>query len=376
MYKHTSPSGKVYIGITKRNLKERWENGKGYKGQVFYNAIEKYGWKNIKHEILHSNLSEEEAKNMEKMYIDLYNSTDSRYGYNVHDGGGETPVNTRKVICLNNKKVFNSIIEASQVSTCHYTNIVNCCAGRQNYTTNNENEIFIWMYYEDYLKLDYKQINKIIKEKTNHRNSYVCLNTREVFFTATEAGKRYNINRQSIGKVCLGKQKTAGKDDTGNKLVWVYYRDYINMSEQDIEEKIKQAYERDLEFTKNENYIESRVKIGKMNKNRQIPFLFKQRQSEIMIEKWKDENYRQKMKHRNMKNSGSNNKKSRKVICLNDKKIFECISKAQQWALNASKISSCCRGERDLAGKHPMTGEPLKWMYYEDYLKIQGELIC
>ena len=31
IYKHTSPSGRCYIGITKYKPKYRWNNGKGYK---------------------------------------------------------------------------------------------------------------------------------------------------------------------------------------------------------------------------------------------------------------------------------------------------------------------------------------------------------
>ena len=31
VYKHTTPSGKVYIGITKRKAEERWLEGRGYK---------------------------------------------------------------------------------------------------------------------------------------------------------------------------------------------------------------------------------------------------------------------------------------------------------------------------------------------------------
>lgn len=61
VYKHTSPSGKVYIGQTSINPLDRWQNGKGYKKQAFYNAIKKYGWENIKHEILYDNLTKEEA---------------------------------------------------------------------------------------------------------------------------------------------------------------------------------------------------------------------------------------------------------------------------------------------------------------------------
>ena len=53
VYKHTSPSGKVYIGITGQDIHRRWRNnGEGYRGQLFYNAIKKYGWENISHEIL------------------------------------------------------------------------------------------------------------------------------------------------------------------------------------------------------------------------------------------------------------------------------------------------------------------------------------
>ena len=53
IYKHTSPSGKSYIGITKQGKKRFGKDGNGYKKQrKFYNAIQKYGWDNFKHEII------------------------------------------------------------------------------------------------------------------------------------------------------------------------------------------------------------------------------------------------------------------------------------------------------------------------------------
>lgn len=58
VYMHTLPNGKKYVGITKRNVNERWKNGNGYKNNCrFYNAIRKYGWDNITHEILFDNLT-------------------------------------------------------------------------------------------------------------------------------------------------------------------------------------------------------------------------------------------------------------------------------------------------------------------------------
>lgn len=89
VYKHTSPSGKVYIGVTKQNPpSKRWLGGKGYRTQEkFYRAIQKYGWKNFTHEILFQCDTQEEAGEKEREYIKQYNSTNNQFGYNVEKGG-------------------------------------------------------------------------------------------------------------------------------------------------------------------------------------------------------------------------------------------------------------------------------------------------
>lgn len=90
VYCHTTPSGKKYIGMSKNPVK-RWNQGKGYiKNLVFYRAIQKYGWDNIKHEILFSGLSAEDAKKKERALIEEYNTRDIRYGYNLREGGDGT----------------------------------------------------------------------------------------------------------------------------------------------------------------------------------------------------------------------------------------------------------------------------------------------
>ena len=87
VYKHTAPNGKVYIGITKQEIKERWKNGNGYKGAFFYNAIKKYGWDNITHEVLFEGLTKEQAEQKEIELITLYKSNQREYGYNIANGG-------------------------------------------------------------------------------------------------------------------------------------------------------------------------------------------------------------------------------------------------------------------------------------------------
>lgn len=86
LYRHTSPSGKVYIGITKNDINTRWKNGKGYMNQnYFFNAIIKYGWINFKHEVLFSNLSQERAEKLEIELIRHYRELG--ISYNIADGG-------------------------------------------------------------------------------------------------------------------------------------------------------------------------------------------------------------------------------------------------------------------------------------------------
>lgn len=88
VYKHTSPNGKVYIGITGKNPIERWDYGHGYKNNKhFWNAIVKYGWKNIRHEILLDGLTKEQAEQKEIEFIAKYKSNICEYGYNRDNGG-------------------------------------------------------------------------------------------------------------------------------------------------------------------------------------------------------------------------------------------------------------------------------------------------
>lgn len=90
VYTHTSPSGKVYVGITSQAPEKRWKGGSGYVRSdnhqpLFANAIIKYGWENISHKIIASNLTKEEACSIEKALIAKYKRQNK--SYNITDGG-------------------------------------------------------------------------------------------------------------------------------------------------------------------------------------------------------------------------------------------------------------------------------------------------
>lgn len=88
VYKHTDPEGLVYIGITRKLPRKRFDYGRGYShNRRFNEAIERIGWENFQHDILAEGLTKEEAEALEAQYIAEYQSTNPVYGYNVKTGG-------------------------------------------------------------------------------------------------------------------------------------------------------------------------------------------------------------------------------------------------------------------------------------------------
>ena len=87
LYIHKFPNGKVYVGITSQDVDERWRHGEGYKNQLVYRAILKYGWDAISHQVLLSGMTKEEAEEKEIEFISAFKSNNPEYGYNVSNGG-------------------------------------------------------------------------------------------------------------------------------------------------------------------------------------------------------------------------------------------------------------------------------------------------
>ena len=157
VYEHVFPNGKRYIGITSKRPKARWESGTGYDKNhqpVMYNAIQKYGWDNIEHNILFTNLTEEEAKEKEKELIKKYHTfihDETPMGYNMTLGGegtlghkqteavrqasrkrllgkkGKDCVNSRPIICDNIEyESLNQFCEIMNLSRGMVGNWLNC----------------------------------------------------------------------------------------------------------------------------------------------------------------------------------------------------------------------------------------------------------
>ena len=245
---------KYYVGITcKKRPQNRWgRNGNCYKGQYFMEAIKKYGWNNMQHEIITTNLTKNEAEKFEIRLIKELNSTNSEFGYNISKGGKYILYKNRnvtnkpvKVVLLNYNLIFETYylaaeyINQSPSSISSYVNNKSRCRTKDN---NGKNLTFV--SYDEYINMTPEDIKNRIDEttfwckKTPFREPIVCLNTEEIFNYKYEINQKYNSDYHSILDVCKGERRYAGKTNDGIPLVWAYLKDYNNMSQDEIKEKI------------------------------------------------------------------------------------------------------------------------------------------
>ena len=243
IYMHKNKiNGKVYIGQTRQDPQERWRNGNGYKSSViFFKAIQKYGWDNFEHIIIEKDIStREEANEREKYWIKFYDCCvlDGKdKGYNSDRGGKgfskELAIFYNKknwanpeykakfekpIICINNQKIYKSIIEASNQTGINKTGIAKACSGvHKSAGKDKDGKPMVWAYYEK--GKEYVYSNPALEDKKLKK--VICVTTGEIFNSITEAENKYNVS--NIGACASGKYKSAGQLPDGTRLCWEYY---------------------------------------------------------------------------------------------------------------------------------------------------------
>lgn len=190
VYKHTTPSNKIYIGITSCDVERRWQKGRNYKSNKYFtNAINKYGWENIKHEILFDNLSKKEAETKEIELIKKYKSNNIKYGYNIENGGnatGKLSEETKRKISLANKGR-------------HFIGRKHTEEEKQRVSKKLKGRVS-----------PMKGKHWTIEQRANVGTSIICIQTGEKFYSIREASRKTGLQKTGIMGVLKGKYKQTG----------------------------------------------------------------------------------------------------------------------------------------------------------------------
>lgn len=221
VYCHTFPNGKKYIGITKQEPSRRWRNGKGYVGQPVFDAILKYGWDNISHEILFEGLTKAEAEAKEIELIEALETNSHKHGYNVENGGNasDMSIETRAKLSKSKKEYYKTHEHWNTGN--HWSDetrakISNSHKGKKmseeqksrlskRFKGKNNNMYGVKMTQEHKAKLQKACVEAKSKK-------CMCIETGIIYSSMAEASRRTGINERSINYVCNKnpKYKTAG----------------------------------------------------------------------------------------------------------------------------------------------------------------------
>ena len=201
VYMHTViANGKRYIGQCKGDPKTRWgSSGHRYKSQLFYYAIQKYGWQNIIHEIIATNLTQEEADKLEKELIAKYKTADRKYGYNIEKGGkegsgagsfGKDNGNSRIVICLETNRQWESS------SLCAKDIGVNLASLQESLYNGYRCKGLHFKYIDD---------NNYIPKNPH---SVTCIETGQIWNTVQECAAEIGVTPRTVWRYCSGKRNS------------------------------------------------------------------------------------------------------------------------------------------------------------------------
>lgn len=165
-----------------------------------------------------------------------------------------------------------------------------------------------------------KQISeRMIGENNPYSKKVICITTGKIFDTIDEGAKYYNCDGSSISKCCKSDWKTCGVFNN-EKLIWMYLEEYKLKTDEEIKRRI-------------------------------------------------DESKKNKLHYKNCEHP-----RSTKIICLNTNEIFNAIKEgAKKYNINETNIVQCLIKKTKTAGK--INGEPLVWMYLEDYNNSSKEEI-
>ena len=241
-------NNKIYIGQTINSFNYRYHGNlmTGTRNEHLKSSIKKYGIENF--EIIEEfdvAYSKEELDKLESMYINIYNTTNIRYGYNKKTGGGngrpseETRLKMSKAMTGEKNSMFGKTHsdEYKKRLSIMYTGENHFMYGKEVSMERREKQSkTMKMKFEKGEFTPWhkgKKCPQLSGANNGKAKKVICITTGMVFDTAREAGRYYNIKSTShINSCCTGERKSCGKLEDGTKLVWRHYDEYLKINKE------------------------------------------------------------------------------------------------------------------------------------------------
>jgi hypothetical protein len=223
VYKVTSPSNKVYIGLTKKTLDFRMRQhvniSRTNPKSIFHKAILKYGINNLICEVVKNNLSRNEAEELEIELIKLYKSTDTKFGYNMCKGGHGGDISTvegklrrkeKMDLYFSNPEYIKKLSIKMKEDKARLDNLqIKNRESYKNEERKNKNR-------EHLLRLHSNPENARKRALSKGGKEFRCIETNERFFTLKEAAISLGFENVKIAKTgihkALKKQRKSYKN--------------------------------------------------------------------------------------------------------------------------------------------------------------------
>lgn len=233
-------NGKIYFGKTVNDFDTRYNGNitKYTHNDHLRNSINTYGIENFEiNEEFDIAYTEDDLWDLEDLYICIYNTLDSRYGYNKkrsgskHKGSGRPNEETRNKI--------SETLKGTPKPEEHKIKISETLKGKP--LTEKTKQKMSKAHRNKKLSEEHKQ--KLSENHADFKGNknprariVICLETQQLFATIKEAEEW--LGKGSIIMHLKGKAKSAGKHPiTNEKLHWMYYEDYLKRQEEQNENK-------------------------------------------------------------------------------------------------------------------------------------------
>jgi len=173
--------------------------------------------------------------------------------------------NHTSVICLETEEIFESVADAERKYSTddkYHSAISRACQNVGRITYYREDGLGLhWMYYDEYLTKTPEEIYEI-KHTFKTKRPMICLSYSTVYKDSTEAANNCGIKIHfgSILNACKKGIGQTGILPNGNKLTWMYYDLFLDLSQEEqkrILEKYKESFATDGSFINNKNNEES-----------------------------------------------------------------------------------------------------------------------